>query len=203
MSNKELQVPLLAKDVTLMSPGNWNGWNYSADELEKAFSSRDYNSEEINLFLDHPENPNNAAGAWIGRVKNLRQLTDSTIKGDLEIYDQDTIYKLQIGKAKFGVSPRLLGKENKQDMSFTDIFFDNWSIVSKPAQSTAMINLSSNLGFDGLSIQTLSLDDKDSLIQKGKGELKSLIKNLSEKYHLDNEQIKEITKEEIHNLSDE
>ena len=143
-----------------MSPGLWNETNYEASELRKAYISTDWgNAHATSLFLDHPENPNNAAGDWIGKVKNPRQLEDSTIIGDIEIWDQDTAFKMEVAKAGFGVSPRVLGKLDKSTNSFVDFIFDNFSIVSKPAQDTATINLNKEIFSESLTVRQLSTDD--------------------------------------------
>lgn len=151
--------PLIVKDVILMSPGEWNGWRYDPDELKKAFASTNWQDEHItSLFLDHPENPANAAKDWIGRVKNPRQMPDGTVKGDLEIWDEDIAMKLTKAKANFGVSPRVIGNEDLETKSFLDFYFDNFCIVAKPAQSTAVLHLSKNLKFDG-AIRQLNKED--------------------------------------------
>ena len=180
----DTQVPLLIKDVILMSPGKWNGWNYSPEELNKAYSSTNWADEHItSLFLDHPANPHNAASAWIGRVKNPKQLTDSTIKGDLEVWDEDVIFKLTKAKAGFGVSPRVVGKEDKENKMFINFIFDNFSIVAKPAQSTAVLHLANELKFEGIvrnlnkdSIEELNYSSDEecicSLIEKAKNNQK-------------------------------
>ncbi|KKM27544.1 hypothetical protein LCGC14_1573710, partial [marine sediment metagenome] len=160
MPNKEIQLPTIIKDITLMSPGVWNEWTYPSEELKKAFELTDWNSHEVtSLFLDHPENSNNAAGSWAGRIINQKLLSDGTVKADLEVWDEATIINLTLAKAKFGVSPRVIGKENEETKTFTDFIFDNFSIVSKPAQSTAMIELSSKNLLEGLVVRQLNKED--------------------------------------------
>ena len=182
MPNDQVPLSIIKKDITLMSPGLWNGWEYSSEELKKAFNSTDWEDEQVtNLFLDHPKNSHNAAGQWAGRVININQLSDGTIKGDLEIWDKQTIINIDLAKAKFGVSPRVIGKEDEVSKIFSDFVFDNFSIVSKPAQSTAMIDLNSNESFPGFVIKHLSKEDsrinKEEIIQK--------IKSLAEEYGLE------------------
>jgi hypothetical protein len=143
---KDITLPYILKDVTLMSPGKWNGWEYRSEDLKNAFVNTDWSSPYISsLFLDHPENPHNAASAWVGKVKNPKQLNDGTIKGDLEFWDEDIVYKLTVAKAGFGVSPRVFGDEDKKNQIFLARAFDNFSIVSKPAQDTAILQLSSSI----------------------------------------------------------
>lgn len=161
MAKKNL--PLEIKNVTLMSPGTWNDWNYDVGELRKAYSTTDWSDEHVtSLFLDHPDNPHNAASSWIGRVKNHKQLQDGTVKGDLEIWDENVIFKLTKAKAGFGVSPRVIGQEDLESKSFTDFVFDNFSVVAKPAQSTAMIQLSRDLKFNGV-VRQLSKEESRHL----------------------------------------
>ena len=182
MPSNQVPQSIIKKDVTLMSPGMWNGWNYSFEELKKAFELTNWEDNQVtNLFLDHPENSHNAAGQWAGRVINQKQLADGTVVGDLEIWDQQTIINIELAKAKFGVSPRVIGKENEISKSFTDFVFDNFSIVSKPAQSTAMINLNSNESFEGFVIKHLNKEDAEI----NKEEIIKKIKSLAEGYGLE------------------
>jgi len=138
--NLNIDLPTIIKDVVLMSPGTWNEAEYSAHEIQKAFQTTDWNDPTVtSLFLDHPENSNNAAGAWAGRVLNQR-MTDNEVIGDLELWDTNTIIKLTMAKAKFGVSPRVIGND-ASDGAFKNFVFDNFSIVSKPAIDRAYIEL--------------------------------------------------------------
>ena len=139
MINQKLNIelPTIRKDIVLMSPGVWNGFEYSAEDIKNAFENTDW-KKASNLFLDHPENPNNAAGSWIGRVINQR-FSDGQIMGDLELWDTNTIIKTEMAKAPLGVSPRVIGEENGN--KFSNFVFDNWSVVSKQAIDPAYINL--------------------------------------------------------------
>ena len=139
MINQKLNIelPTIRKDIVLMSPGIWNGFEYSAEDIKHAFENTDW-KKASNLFLDHPENPNNAAGSWIGRVINQR-FSDGQIMGDLELWDTNTIIKTEMAKAPLGVSPRVIGEENGN--KFSNFVFDNWSVVSKQAIDPAYINL--------------------------------------------------------------
>jgi len=132
-----IELPTIRKDIVLMSPGVWNGFEYSADEIKRAFELTDWNKAS-ELYLDHPDNPNNAAGAWAGRVINQRYVAGEII-GDLEMWDTNTIIKTELARAKFGVSPRVIGEEDGTE--FKNFTFDNFSIVSKQAIGPAFINL--------------------------------------------------------------
>lgn|SRR3990167_279768 len=133
-----IDLPTIRKDIVLMSPGTWNGFEYSADDIKRAFELSDW-KRASDLFLDHPENPNNAAGLWVGRIINQRY-SDGQIIGDLQLWDENTIIKTELAKAPFGVSPRVIGEEDGN--RFSNFTFDNWSIVSKQAIAPAYINLS-------------------------------------------------------------
>jgi len=139
MINQKLNIelPTIRKDIVLMSPGIWNGFEYSANDIKNAFEKTDW-KKASNLFLDHPENPNNAAGSWIGRIINQR-FSDGQIMGDLELWDTNTIIKTEMARAPLGVSPRVIGEENGN--KFSNFTFDNWSVVSKQAIDPAYINL--------------------------------------------------------------
>jgi len=137
-SNINIELPTIRKDIVLMSPGTWNGFEYSAEEIKRAFELTDW-KQASNLFLDHPEYPNNAAGLWAGRIINQRY-SDGQIIGDLQLWDESTIIKTELAKAPFGVSPRVIGEE--EGNRFSNFVFDNFSIVSKQAIAPAFINLS-------------------------------------------------------------
>ena len=193
MPSNQVTLPTVIKDVTLMSPGTWNGWDYSSEELAKAFESTDWGNHEVtNLFLDHPQNAHNAAGQWAGRILNQKLLEDGTVKGDLEIWDEQTVINLTLAKAKFGVSPRVIGKENEDSNTFTDFVFDNFSIVSKPAQSTASINLNSNEIFGDLVVKQLNKDNYTP--NNSNDEIKNKIISLAKSYNLD---VKELSDEAL------
>lgn len=157
--NLGIQLPLIVKGVTLMSPGNWNGYEYSADEIQKAFQNTNWSDDDItSLFLDHPLNASNAAGEWAGRVFNQR-LMGTDVLGDLEIWDTQTVINLTKAKAKFGVSPRVVSNLPQETLTrmgkFVDFTYDNFSIVKKPAQSPSYINLSQSTA-KGTSTQVIT-----------------------------------------------
>jgi len=133
-----IELPTIRKDIVLMSPGTWNGFDYSEIDIKKAFENTDW-KKASELFLDHPANPNNAAGSWVGRIINQRYVAGEVI-GDLEMWDTNTIIKTELARASFGVSPRVIGEDNGTD--FKNFTFDNFSIVSKQAIDPSYINLS-------------------------------------------------------------
>lgn len=139
-SNLEsLTLPYVIKDKILMSPGVWNGHDYSPDEIKQAFKETDWNDKEIrSLYLDH--NDRNAS-EWIGEIINPR-LEKDTVKGDLVIVDKNTAIKLAYG-AKMGISPKVHGMDD--DGRMTGFVYDNFSVVINPAIKTAYINNSEQL----------------------------------------------------------
>ena len=158
MINQKLNIelPTIRKDIVLMSPGIWNGFEYSVEDIKRAFERTDW-KKASNLFLDHPENPNNAASSWAGRIINQKYIAGEII-GDLEMWDMDTIIKTELAKASFGVSPRVIGEEvgNK----FRNFTFDNFSIVSKQAIDPSYINLNKTSVKSELLVKELDKEEK-------------------------------------------
>ena len=132
--DKEIKVPYLIKDKTLMSPGVWNGYFYSSDAIDDAFLKTEWNRKEIrSLFLDHEDLKSRE---WIGEVVNPRRQGENLV-GDLVIVDKPTAMKLAYG-AKMGISPKVSGQEDGGKMA--TFKFDNFSVVINPAVKTAYIN---------------------------------------------------------------
>ena len=142
LSDSDLQTPNILKDKILMAPGLWNGKNYTAEEIRKAFERTDWANRDSfgpnALIADHSDKPLKV-NDWFGYVKNAHMDGENLI-GDLELYDDSMIMKLVKGKAKFGISPRLMGEADGDFMK--DFIFENFSIVTNPACKAAYINLS-------------------------------------------------------------
>jgi len=140
-----LELPVILKSKELMAPGVWNDTEFSASEISKAFSITNWKDKDvISLFLDHIDDPSAAASHWVGWVKNIKLQKDGRMLGDLEIWDQDTAVKLKMAKAKFGISPKIRGKEDEKNR-MSDFTFENFSIVTRPAVRSAYINLSEKM----------------------------------------------------------
>jgi hypothetical protein len=132
-------IPTVIKNKILMAPGKWNDVHYSAEEIKKAFENTNWNDKDtISLILDHADKPLSVHD-WVGWVRNPR-LEGNNLVGDLELYDENIIIKLLKAKAKFGISPRIRGTEDKGELK--DFVFENFSIVTNPAVKKAYINLS-------------------------------------------------------------
>lgn len=160
LNPNQITVPYTLKNRTLLSPGVWNGVNFSKNQIEKAFYNTKWdNKENYALIYDHEPKASN----WLGNVINRRLTDDGSLVGDLELFDEDLINKLVIGKAKLGISARVLGIENDLG-EFENFTFNNFSVVYDPACKNSYINLERNK----------QLEKLDEIFS----ELKSIIKEL-------------------------
>ena len=133
--------PITLKNVLLLSPGKWNDVDYTELEIEKAFHNTDWSDRKFtSLYLDHQDTKERGVGNWVGYAKNIR-LTNSSLYGDLEVWNPMIGAYLNQAKAKFGVSATLAGRENKRLARMEDFHFESFSIVTDPACKPAMINL--------------------------------------------------------------
>ena len=140
----KIKLPHIIKDKILMSPGIWNNFYYSAEEIKKSFSQTNWSSKEIrSLFLDHDDDKSRE---WIGEIINPRLVGD-TLKGDLVIVDQPTAIKLVYG-AKMGISPKVTGQTEEGENIMLNFNYDNFSVVINPAVKTAWINNSEMVAFE-------------------------------------------------------
>lgn len=119
-----------------MSPGIWNNFYYSSEEIKKSFNRTNWNSKEVkSLFLDHVDN---MSREWVGEIQNPRLIGD-VVKADLVIVDQATAIKLAYG-AKMGISPKVTGQTEDNENIMSEFLYDNFSVVINPAVKTAWIN---------------------------------------------------------------
>lgn len=131
---ENITIPYVIKDKVLMSPGIWNDFYYSNQAIHDAFLNTRWDSKEIrSIYADHEDN---RTREWVGEVINPRMKGEHLI-GDLVIVDKATAQKLGYG-AKFGISPKVHGTEDKNEM--LEFAFDNFSVVINPAVKTAYIN---------------------------------------------------------------
>jgi hypothetical protein len=135
----ENELPVIIPNKLLISPGIWNDNEYSAEELSEAFTKTDWNDKsKISLWLNHDDR--NTA-AFVGYVKNPTLASKGRVFGDLEIWDEKIATSLTKAMAKFGVSAKIKGEEDKKG-KMHNFTFENFSIVTIPACSDAYINLS-------------------------------------------------------------
>lgn len=136
LGDNVVKIPYIEKNKVLMSPGTWNGYFYSKEEIKNGF--RNTNWEERankNLFLDHGDNK---AGEWVGEIANQLVSNEGVLTGDIVIYDPITATKLAYGKPKMGISPKVRGDADGKAMK--NFAYENFSIVINPAVKTAWIN---------------------------------------------------------------
>ena len=167
MTNKRM--PVMVPDRLLISPGIWNDNEYSAEEISDGFAKTDWgDKEKISLWLNHDDRN---ASAFVGYVRNPRLETEGRVFGDLEIWDEQTARILTEAMAKFGVSAKIAGKEDKKTGKMSDFRFENFSIVTTPACSDAYINLSKKeddtvskylISSDKVEAENISVKEPDS-----------------------------------------
>jgi len=141
---KEIKIPYVIKDKILMSPGVWNGYYYSPEEIKTAFENTNWEDKDIrSLYLDHMDGTSQRMGAltWVGEVLNIK-LDGEELKADLVIVDKPTAIKLAYG-AKMGISPKVHGDDDEGRMK--NFYYDNFSVVINPAIKTAYVNNSEDL----------------------------------------------------------
>lgn len=147
VSREQINIPYILKDKILLSPGEWNGLLFKKEQIELAFKNTDWtNKENFALIYDHDPRASN----WLGNVINIHLSEDGSVLGDLELFDEDLINKLVLGKAKLGISARVLGSENDFG-EFEDFTFNNFSVVYEPACKNAYINLSKSNNLEKLN----------------------------------------------------
>jgi len=134
-----IELPVMIPNKLLISPGIWNDNEYSAKEIEEGFMKTNWNDKaKISLWLNHDDR--NTA-AFVGYVRNPTLASEGRIFGDLELWDEKTAVLLTEAMAKFGISAKLKGEEDKKG-KMKNFTFENFSIVTTPACSEAYINLS-------------------------------------------------------------
>jgi len=127
---------LKIKNHPIMSSGVWNDWFYDDYELSEAFKRTDWDNEKTRyLYFDHQDT---LAKNFIGKVENPR-LDENSIIGDLLISNSEAQKALLLG-AKFGISPKILGKGSNG--SVKNFSIENWSLVVEPACQTTFLNSS-------------------------------------------------------------
>lgn len=145
----EVKLPYIVKDRTLMSPGTWNNYKYTSEEIEKAFFNTNWEDKDIRaLYYEHEDGNKDEKGVirnakWLGEVINPRierEGDNAVLKGDLLIVNKQTAVDIHYG-ARYGVSPRCGGPEHLcSEGSMMDFKYKNFSIVKVPAIKTAYIN---------------------------------------------------------------
>lgn len=136
--------PLTIKDQLILSPGVWNGTEFTEENINSALQNTDLSDTGVlNLYLDHQdtENPTpKAVGNWAGFVRNLRYVEGQGLFGDLEIW-HPMAEQWKKARPKFGVSATLAGPGGEQE-DIREFRIESASIVHDPACKPALLNLS-------------------------------------------------------------
>jgi len=153
----KISLPVVIPDRLLISPGVWNDNEYTAKEIGEGFARTEWaNKEKISLWLNHDDRN---TSAFVGYVKNPVLASNGRVFGDLEIWDEKLAVTLTQAMAKFGVSAKIKGEENKEG-KMLNFSFENFSVVTIPACSDAYINLSKKEDNEKLTSKYL-ISDKD------------------------------------------
>jgi hypothetical protein len=172
---KEVKLPYVRKNLVLMSPGIWNGYMYTPEEIKIAFNLTDWNDPDSRaLFLDHQDR---SAADWIGEILNPRlDEASATFFGDIRIVShKPTAMALEFG-AHLGISPKVLGDVVGADNVIRNFTYKNFSIVKTPAVKTAYINSEevkeeSNIQHPVICLREFNLsDDEDDDDSDDEGE---------------------------------
>ncbi len=165
------KAPLTLENYLILSPGMWNGVNYTAEEIEKAFSNTDWSEKSItHLYLDHKDTKDQGVGNWAGFIKNPR-MDGGDLRGDLEIWHPLLATFLDKAKAKFGISATLSGFENELANQMEDFRYESFSVVIDPACDLTFINLSKNKENNKKAV-VITLSEELALVTGMEGERK-------------------------------
>jgi len=133
-----LEKALIVKDVLFLSPGIWNGDEYTEEIIRNVFENTDWNElRHSHLYLDHKDTQEKSGvGAWAGFVRNPRLNELGELRGDLEIWHPMAAIWTK-AHPKFGISATITAPDGETPTSF-----ESFSIVHDPACRPAIINLS-------------------------------------------------------------
>jgi len=155
--DEQITLPYKVEDVNLISPGRWNGVDWTAEGIEQGLRKTEFEQAEDNegeieqnnaLFFEHDDRD---ARAWIGEVKDIRMEGDEMV-GDLVIVDEEAARKLEYG-AKFGISAKVTGRTDGDEMK--NMRYENFSLVLNPAVKTTYINSE----MEGMELQDMEIHE--------------------------------------------
>jgi len=135
-----LEKALILKNQLLLSPGVWNGDEYTSDIIRTVFENTDWNElRHSHLYLDHKDTQDKSGvGAWAGFVRNLKVNSNGELRADLEIWHPMAATWAK-AHPSFGISATI-----QPDLEGNPKNFESFSIVHDPACKPAIINLSEN-----------------------------------------------------------
>jgi len=194
---QSINLPIIIKDKELISPGIWNDNEYSEEEIRTAFAQTNWSDKDtISLWLNHDDKN---ADAFVGYVRNIRLVDGAKLKGDLELWDERIALKLTKAKAKFGVSVKIKGEEDKKTGKMKNFSFENFSVVTNPACKTAYINLQENGAVETYLISQDWIDNH--IIEK---EVKKMEEKVKEEIVEEiKEEVKEVPEEKVEEVKEE
>jgi len=135
----EVKIPYVIPNKIIMSPGTWNGNNYSLQTLKNGFERSDFSNKDVrSLFYEHKDDN---AKEWIGEVVNPHFVGEDIV-ADLIFVNKQAAMDVAYG-AKFGISPRLKAFMSSE-FDVEDFEFVNNSLVINPAVKTTFINNKEN-----------------------------------------------------------
>ena len=138
----DIEMPFRVENVTMMSPGTWNGKDYRPEEIRQAYNRTNWEDPDVkSLFNEHDDHDSRD---WIGEIKNPRMDGDELV-ADMDIVTADEARKVAYG-ARFGISPKVSGRDRADVMQ--DFGYDNFSLVLDPAVKTTYLNSEHNTDDD-------------------------------------------------------
>lgn len=138
----DIEMPFRVENVTMMSPGTWNGKDYRPEEIKQAYNRTNWEDPDVkSLFNEHDDHDSRD---WIGEIKNPRMDGDELV-ADMDIVTADEARKVAYG-ARFGISPKVSGRDRADVMQ--DFGYDNFSLVLDPAVKTTYLNSEHNTDDD-------------------------------------------------------
>lgn len=166
----KFQVPIILKNKILMSEGRWNRVFYNSETIEKAWKQTDWSDRSRrDLYLDHSDQFAEGVTEWVGEVDNIH-MSGGNLMGDLIIHDFLTAVKLQSGKPKVGVSPKVQGLKDNWKEEMVGFLFENFSIVLNPAVKNAYINNSENIEVVNMPVKDVKLEEEEGTEETPKEE---------------------------------
>jgi len=158
--------PYILKNKRLFGPGIYpriiNGRLtkkiVTKEALKFAFDNTNWGDSKTNdLIQMHEENTK----SWVGKVNNQRIDSNGIVFGDLHIFDKEMAIKLGAGKAKFGISPKILEKKGSVSSPYLDAYsFGNYSVEYNPADKLTFLN------FSDISDEERKKIEEDLIIEK-------------------------------------
>ena len=154
INSESITLPFRISNVILLSPGKWNGLDFTAEDISTGFKLTDWSDKKnYELIKDHDDEPLSVNG-FVGYTtgihlsqenemdNNGREIPANSLVGNLELWDKEMVVKLGFAKAKFGISAKLKGYELSGRFFIQK--YNNFSVVDNPACKMSYVNLADN-----------------------------------------------------------